>query len=179
MEKQGLTPNSFYVLTCTTACTVTAVDAWGTTHTLIAPETAGQHVFLSIADKISISDESAIISGPFAKAPVLLGTAGSGGGGASGPVAPADIPADGVLKGGKTYIVTVTDGLDLSALAVEDYAACWLWLDYVSGSVTWPADWSWVDNIAPDGLAAGRYFVRLLSDGVAVIAKLMYSYGNN
>lgn len=173
MEKQGLTPNSFYVLTCTTACTVTAVDAWGTTHTLIAPETAGQHVFFSIADKISISDESAIISGPFAKAPVLLGTAGSGGGMPSTPT-PEPLPASGALKHGHVYLATATDGLDLSALSVEEYGTAELWIDYVSGSVTWPAALWWVEGDAPTLEAGKSYAIAIRDDGVKLRANVQY-----
>ena len=82
------------------------------------------------------------------------------------------------LLHGHVYTLEVSADTDLSALGVELYGTAELWIDYTAGSVTWPQLWSWVDGIVPTFTAGNRYFMRVWSDGVAVIAKLEYSYTN-
>ena len=102
------------------------------------------------------------------------------GGGAPVTPAPEPLGTTTTLLHGHVYTVAAddaVDGTDLSALEVEPYATAELWIDYSAGSVTWPQLWSWGDNLVPDNLTAGtRYFVRVKSDGTAVIAELKYSY---
>lgn len=89
------------------------------------------------------------------------------------------LPSDNKLQNGHIYLVTANsaEGTDLSALEVVPFAKADIWLEYVSGPVSWSHSWSWVDGITPEGLAAGtRYFIEVFSDGVAEIAKLKYSY---
>lgn len=89
------------------------------------------------------------------------------------------LPADNKLQNGHVYLVTAndTEGTDLSALEVVPFAKADIWLEYVAGPVSWSTSWSWVDDMVPEGLAAGtRYFIEVFSDGVAEIAKLKYSY---
>ena len=107
----------------------------------------------------------------------LNGEEFSGGG---APVAPTPEPlgTTTTLLHGHVYTLAVAVDTDLSALGVELYGTAELWIDYTAGSVTWPTLWSWVDGIVPTFTAGTRYFVRVWSDGVAVIAKLEYSYTN-
>ncbi|MCQ2172097.1 MAG: hypothetical protein MJZ17_05035 [Bacteroidales bacterium] len=89
------------------------------------------------------------------------------------------LPADNKLQNGHIYIVTANsvDGTNLSSLELPAFAKADIWLEYVSGSVSWSPNWSWVDDMVPEGLASGtRYFIEVFSDGVAEIAKLKYSY---
>ena len=89
------------------------------------------------------------------------------------------LPSDSKLQNGHIYLVTAnnTEGTDLSVLEVVQFAKADIWLEYVSGPVSWSPNWSWVDGITPEGLVAGtRYFIEVFSDGVAEIAKLKYSY---
>lgn len=78
------------------------------------------------------------------------------------------------VKHAGVYTATVAGALNLSALTVENYAEAWLWLDFVSGNVSFPSSWKWVDGNAPSMSIQGRYFIKVLSDGVNVIAKLVY-----
>lgn len=89
-----------------------------------------------------------------------------------------DLTSTDPLKHGHVYTLAVAGDTDLSALGVELYGSAELWVDYTAGSVVWPTLWSWVDGIVPTFTAGTRYFVRVWSDGVAVIAKLEYSYTN-
>lgn len=89
------------------------------------------------------------------------------------------LPADNKLQNGHIYLVTANsvDGTNLSSLELPAFAKADIWLEYVSGSVSWSPNWSWVDDMVPEGLVAGtRYFIEVFSDGVAEIAKLKYSY---
>lgn len=107
----------------------------------------------------------------------LNGEEFSGGGAPVAPV-PEPLGTTTTLLHGHVYTLAVEAGTDLSALGVELYGTAELWIDYTAGSVTWPTLWSWVDGIVPTFTAGTRYFVRGWSDGVAVIAKLEYSYTN-
>lgn len=94
-------------------------------------------------------------------------------------IVPPDVslPEDGVLRHGHIYLVTAdAETTDLSMLQAEPYSKVDLWLEYVSGSVVWSANWSWANDLVPENLSPGRYFIELFSDGVAEIAKLNMSY---
>lgn len=89
------------------------------------------------------------------------------------------LPADNKLQNGHIYLVTANsaEGTNLSSLELPAFAKADIWLEYVSGPVSWSPNWSWVDDMVPEGLAIGtRYFIEVFSDGVAEIAKLKYSY---
>lgn len=89
------------------------------------------------------------------------------------------LPLDNKLQNGHIYLVAANnaEGTDLSALEVVPFAKADIWLEYTSGPISWSTNWSWVDDMVPEGLAAGtRYFIEVFSDGVAEIAKLKYSY---
>ena len=107
----------------------------------------------------------------------LNGEEFSGGGAPAAPV-PEPLGTTTTMLHGHVYTLAVSADTDLSALGVELYGTAELWIDYTAGSVTWPTLWSWVDGIVPTFTAGTRYFVRVWSDGVAVIAKLEYSYTN-
>ena len=107
----------------------------------------------------------------------LNGEEFSGGGAPSAPV-PEPLGTTTTLLHDHVYTLAVAEDTDLSALGVELYGSAELWIDYTAGSVTWPTLWSWVDDIVPSFTASNRYFVRVWSDGHAVIAKLEYSYAN-
>lgn len=94
-------------------------------------------------------------------------------------IVPPDVslPEDGVLRHGHIYLVTAdAETTDLSLLQAEPYSKVDLWLEYVSGSVSWSPNWSWANDLVPENLSPGRYFIELFSDGVAEIAKLNMSY---
>lgn len=93
-----------------------------------------------------------------------------------GATQPLDLASTEPLKNGHVYSLAVAAATDLSALSVKAFATCELWLDYTSGSVTWPELWSWVDDVAPLFVAGSRNFIRVQSDGYAVIAKQYMSY---
>ena len=107
----------------------------------------------------------------------LNGEEFSGGGAPVAPV-PEPLGTTTTLLHGHVYTLAVAGDTDLSSLGVELYGTAELWIDYTAGSVTWPTLWSWVDGIVPTFTAGTRYFVRVWSDGVAVIAELKYSYTN-
>lgn len=94
-------------------------------------------------------------------------------------IIPPDVslPEDGVLRHGHIYLITAdAETTDLSLLQAEPYAKVDLWLEYVSGSVLWSPNWSWANDLVPENLSPGRYFIELFSDGVVEIAKLNMSY---
>lgn len=160
-----------------------------------------QGFFVAQTTEATLSDNNARLTLVFKGAPAL---GGNGGGGSvtidpaptqgsdnavsSGGVytalraLPAPVPeplgATTTLLHGHVYTLAVAGDTDLSALGVELYATCELWLDYTAGSVTWPDDWAWTKNAAPSTLVQGRYFVRLFNDGNITISNLYLSYTN-
>lgn len=91
-----------------------------------------------------------------------------------------DIPDE--LQHGHVYSVVVSDDVDLTGLSVRQYAQPQIWLDYTSGEVAWPDNWTWVDNIVPEGdvLQAGKsYIIEVMHTGRVILAKLKYSYNTN
>lgn len=89
-----------------------------------------------------------------------------------------ELPADNILRHGHIYLVTADQTTtSLSLLQAEQYGRMSIWLDYTSGSVTWPSKWSWANGLMPDNLTSGsRYFIELFSDGVAEIATFHMAY---
>lgn len=64
--KVNTIPGAFYALTCTTACTVTAMgrdDA--SSVTLLEADQAGQFGFVAPTDAIEVSDEKAMVTPSF------------------------------------------------------------------------------------------------------------------
>lgn len=180
-------------MTSASGCTVTLAN--GVQLTLAA----GQDYFTPDTPDVVISDDNATLVLLFNHAPGRRGsggsvtidpapTQGSDNAVSSGGVytalralpvpVPEPLGTTTTLKHGHVYTLAVAENTDLSALSVELYGTAELWVDYTAGSVTWPALWSWVDGIVPTFTAGTRYFVRVWSDGVAVIAKLEYSYTN-
>ena len=97
--------------------------------------------------------------------------------------APVPVPLgdDTAMKNGGVYTVAAAGtALDYSDVTLaDDYASAEIWVTCTATTtVTWPVLWSWVDGVVPPCAAGNRYFVRVWSDGVAVIAKLEYSYTN-
>ena len=93
-------------------------------------------------------------------------------------VEPAPVPeplgTTTTLLHGHVYTLAVAADTDLSALTVELYATCELWLDYSAGSVTWPTGLWWAEGSAPT-LAAGKsYAIALRNDGVKLRANVQY-----
>lgn len=91
-----------------------------------------------------------------------------------------DIPDE--LQHGHVYSVVVSYDVDLTGLSVRQYAQPQIWLDYTSGEVAWPDNWTWVDNIVPEGdvLQAGKsYIIEVMHTGRVILAKLKYSYDTN
>lgn len=89
------------------------------------------------------------------------------------------LPSDNVLRAGHRYLLSITTDVSLSALIVEQYGACELWIDYTAGSVDLTGTgWVWV----PDGAvlakftAGKRYCIALRNDGTATLANLQYEY---
>ena len=84
------------------------------------------------------------------------------------------------MKNGGVYTVAA-DGseIDFSDVTIANYANAEIWVTCTATTtVTWPDSWSWVDGIVPPCQAGNRYFVRVWSDGHAVVAELKYSYAN-
>ena len=109
----------------------------------------------------------------------LNGDEFSGGGTPSAPV--PEVLVDGTeLKHGHVYTVAAAGtALDYSAVTLADYTSAEIWITCTADTnVTWPDTWSWVDGIVPPCKAGNRYFVRVWSDGHAVVAELKYSYAN-
>lgn len=193
----NLTVGKSYAVTSPNDCTVT--DGDGVQVCEVKGGTQG--FFVAQTTEATLSDNNARLTLVFKGAPAL---GGNGGGGSvtidpaptqgsdnavsSGGVytalraLPAPVPeplgATTTLLHGHVYTLAVAGDTDLSALGVELYGTAELWVDYTAGSVVWPTLWSWVDGIVPTFTAGTRYFVRVWSDGVAVIAKLEYSYTN-
>lgn len=70
MEVTGLTPNQWYCVTVSEACTITAKDGTGYTQTLKECSKAGQYMVKTISDKLNIDDDDhALVEGPFKVAP--------------------------------------------------------------------------------------------------------------
>ena len=109
----------------------------------------------------------------------LNGDEFSGGGTPSAPV-PEVLGEDTAMKHGGVYTVAAA-GTELHYLTVTiaDYASAEIWITCTAlTTVKWPETWSWVDGIVPPCKAGNRYFVRVWSDGHAVVAELKYSYAN-
>lgn len=159
-----------YVVTASTATTVT--DSHGLNLQVAA---GAQQGFIATGSAVNYTGDCTIVQlrGNFN----LPSTGGGGGGQPSAPV-PEPLGTTTTLLHGHVYTLAVAGDTDLSALGVELYGTAELWLDYTAGSVTWPTLWSWVDGIVPTFTAGTRYFVRVWSDGVAVISELKYSYTN-
>ena len=110
----------------------------------------------------------------------LNGDEFSGGGTPSAPV-PEPLGEDTAMKHGGVYTVAAAGAaLDFSAVTLaSDYALAEIWVTCTATTtVTWPDSWSWVDGVVPPCQAGNRYFVRVWSDGHAVIAELKYSYAD-
>lgn len=78
-----------------------------------------------------------------------------------------------------TQVTAVDTDLSTLQLAVtaDRVTKCEIWVDYVSGSATWPSLWSWVDDIEPSAALIGsHYIVELFADGDIVVARLKLSY---
>ena len=87
---------------------------------------------------------------------------------------PLDLASTPPLKNGHVYTLAVAADTVLSALAVQRHATCELWIDYTSGSVTWPTGLWWAEGSAP-ALAAGKsYVIALRNDGVKLRANVQY-----
>ena len=93
---------------------------------------------------------------------------------------PEPLEEDTAMKNGGVYTVAANaTALDFSAVTLADYAKAEIWVTCTATTtVTWPELWSWADGIVPPCQAGNRYFVRVQSDGYAVVAKLEYSYTN-
>lgn len=85
-----------------------------------------------------------------------------------------DLTSTDPLKHGRVYTLAVEADTDLSALGVEQYATCELWLDYTAGSVTWPTGLWWAEESAPTLEAGKSYAIALRSDGVKLRANMQY-----
>lgn len=84
------------------------------------------------------------------------------------------------MKNGGVYTVAAAGTtLEFLNVTIADYATAEIWVACTATTtVTWPESWSWVDGVVPPCQAGNRYFVRVWSDGHAVIAELKYSYTN-
>lgn len=85
------------------------------------------------------------------------------------------------LRNMHVYTTQVAGAVDLSmlqlAVTTDRVTKCEIWVDYVSGGVTWPLLWSWVDDIEPSAALIGsHYIVELFSDGAIAVARLKLSY---
>lgn len=87
---------------------------------------------------------------------------------------PLDLTSTDPLKHGHVYTLAVAGNTDLSTLAVEQYATCELWIDYTSGSVTWPQGLWWAEGSAPTLEAGKSYAIALRNDGVKLRANVQY-----
>lgn len=98
---------------------------------------------------------------------------------------PESMPADGRLTDRRVYRATCTDSIDLSALTVEPYGTCEVWVDYTAGSITWPDGWYWLDgtnsdtkhdhDVPPSMDTAGyRYRVVVRNEGDRSYARVAY-----
>lgn len=163
----NLSVGKTYAVTTPNGCTVTD----GNGYTVKQIDAGKQGFFTAQTPQVELSDDSAVCTLTFNRAPAEDG--GNGGGGASAPT-PEPLPASGELKHGHVYLATATAGLDISALTVEEYGTCELWLDYVSGSVTWPAALWWVEGNAPTLEAGKSYAIALRNDGVKLRANIQY-----
>ncbi|MDO4221626.1 MAG: hypothetical protein Q4C88_05870 [Akkermansia sp.] len=95
--------------------------------------------------------------------------------------APIALTPTTAMKNGGVYTVEAAGtALDFSAVTLaSDYASAEIWVTCTATTtVTWPELWSWVDGVVPPCAAGSRYFVRVWSDGHAVVAELKYSYAN-
>ena len=84
------------------------------------------------------------------------------------------------MKNGGVYTVAAAGtSLEFLNVTIADYATAEIWVACTATTtVTWPESWSWVDGVVPPCQAGNRYFVRVWSDGHAVVAELKYSYTN-
>ena len=165
----NLSVGKTYAVTTPNGCTVT--DANG--YTVKQIEAGKQGFFTAQTPQVELSDDDAVCTLTFNRAPAEDG--GNGGGGASAPT-PEPLPASGGLKHGHVYLATATAGLDLSAVTVETYGTAELWVDYTAGSVTLGA-WVWPDDDEPSAWTAGnRYCLVLRNDGAATLAAVNYNY---
>lgn len=89
MKEVDTVVNKQYVVTSSGACTVNAVLPSGGTLELVSTQ-GGQAGFVAVSGSVQVSDDAALVSGPFDKAPAVLG---AGGGGASVTVDP--VPVEG------------------------------------------------------------------------------------
>lgn len=191
-----LTVGKTYVVTSANGCTVTLAN--GVEVTL----QAGQDYFTPDTPDVTVSDDTATVVQTFNHAPARRGgggsvtidpapTQGSPNAVRSGGVYTAlrELPAptpetledDTAMKHGGVYTVAAAGtALDYSDVTLAaDYASAEIWVTCTATTtVTWPDSWSWVDGVVPPCQAGNRYFVRVWSDGHAVIAELKYSYAN-
>lgn len=185
----NLTVGKSYAVTSANGCTVTLAN--GVQLTL----EAGQDYFTPNTPNVVISDDDATLTLLFNHAPGRRGSGGSvtidpaptqgsenavssGGVYTALRALPAPVPeplgATTTLLHGHVYTLAVAGDTDLSALGVEQYATCELWLDYTAGSVTWPTGLWWAEGSAPT-LAAGKsYAIALRNDGVKLRANVQY-----
>lgn len=155
-----------YVYVVTAETTTTVTDAHGLNLTVQAGQ---QAQLVASGDTVELTGSATLTQLRTAN----FNQPAAQGGGGQAPT-PEPLPASGALKHQHIYQATATDGLDLSALSVEEYGTCELWLDYVSGSVTWPAALWWVEGDAPTLEAGKSYAIAIRNDGVKLRANVQY-----
>ena len=90
-------------------------------------------------------------------------------------VVPTPLQAETLIRSNGKYSATINDNVDYSGLTMEPYARAELWMDYRSGTPTWPSDLVWQDG-EPTWENNHKYFITLVCDSIRIVAKVSESY---
>lgn len=90
-------------------------------------------------------------------------------------VVPTPLQLETLIRSNGKYSATVSSNVDYSGLTMEPYARAEIWMQYLSGTPTWPSDMVWLGG-EPTWAANNKYFISLVYDGVRIVAKVTENY---
>lgn len=91
------------------------------------------------------------------------------------PAVPTTLPLDSPIKHNKRYSAIMTGDADFTGITMEPYARAEIWMQYLSGTPTWPSDMVWFGG-EPTWAANNKYFISLVYDGVRIVARVTENY---
>lgn len=91
-------------------------------------------------------------------------------------IIPAPLQPETLIRSNGKYSVTINGDVDYSGLTMEPYARAEMWMEYRTGTPTWPSDFVWENNTQPAWEAGTKYFISLVYDGVRVAARVSDKY---
>lgn len=90
-------------------------------------------------------------------------------------VVPIALETETFIRSNGKYSAMVSGNVDYSGLTMEPYARAEIWMEYLSGTPTWPSNMVWHGG-EPSWAANNKYFISLVYDGVRIVAKVTENY---